>query len=77
MKRILLIWAVLMIALLNGCSDSENRFKVVERFSNGYYIMVDKETGVGYLNTGSGGITVMYDKDGEVYRPNGWRDYGT
>ena len=66
-----------MIALLNGCGQEEpedSRFKTVEEFSNGYFVVVDKETGIGYLRFWDS-ITVMYDKDGEIYRPNGWRDY--
>ena len=73
-----------MIALLVGCGrdgvvrHEESRFKVVERWED-CSVLVDTETGIGYLVTYDGlpqGITVMYDFDGNIYRPNGWRDYG-
>lgn len=85
MKRIIvIIWAVLMIALLVGCRrdgvvrHEESRFKVVERWAD-CYVLVDTQTGIGYLklsNANESGLTVMYDFDGNIYRPNGWRDYG-
>lgn len=80
-KVIAIILAGLVIA---GCGRNtierhdEQRLKCVEQWRD-CYILVDKETGVGYLmKSDSGGvaITVMYDADGEIYRPNGWRDVG-
>ena len=78
-KRIVaILWAVLMTVLLFvGCgsqSSMRDRFDVVERYSD-CCIIVDKETGIGYLHYGYG-ISPLYDANGELYRPNGWRDYG-
>ena len=83
-RILIIIWAVLVIALLVGCGDEriirhkERRFQVLETYED-CVILVDRETGIGYLktvDTGGVGITVMYDSDGNIYRPNGWRDYG-
>lgn len=75
MRRILCI-LIIIIIFLSGCGRSSNRFKYVEKCGDGYFVIVDTETGIAYLkSTNGGGITVMYDKDGEIYRPNGWRDY--
>lgn len=64
-----------MTALLVGCGSGKGeRFAIVERYSD-CVIMVDKETGIGYLHYGYG-ISPLYDANGELYRPNGWRDYG-
>lgn len=60
-----------------GQSPRRERFDVVEEHSD-CFIIVDKETGIGYLRYGygsGGGISPLYDADGELYRPNGWRDY--
>lgn len=56
--------------------DRNSRFRVVERLGGGYSVIVDRETGIGYLGIGSRVQTVLYDADGNIYRPNGWRDYG-
>ena len=69
-----------MIALLVGCGrqgvqvSKEARFKVVEEYLD-CCILVDKETGIGYCHKGYA-IFPLYDANGELYRPNGWRDYG-
>ena len=39
------------------------------------YIWVDTETGVCYLETGTGGICVLVDHNGKPFVANGWRDY--
>ncbi len=51
-----------------------DRFEMVERYDD-MSVLVDKETGIGYARF-AGEIFPLYDKDGELYRPNGWRDYG-
>lgn len=70
MRRIVLLIIIASI-LLNGCGKND-RFKVVERYGVDE-IIVDTETGIGYLHYGYG-ISPLYDADGELYRPNGWRD---
>ena len=61
--------------ILTGCSGQPTRFKEVERF-NGGHVYVDTETGIGYARMdGSNAMFPIYDKDGEPYRPNGWRDH--
>lgn len=68
------------VLLFVGCGrqgvpvSTERRFKVVEEYSD-CCILVDKETGIGYCHKGYA-IFPLYDADGELYRPNGWRDYG-
>lgn len=76
MRRIKIFFgAVLMTVLLVGCGCGKGeRFVIVERYSD-CSIMVDKETGIGYLHYGYG-MSPLYDANGELYRPNGWRDYG-
>lgn len=51
----------------------EPRFKVVEKYQD-CRVLVDTETGVGYVEY-KGSFTALYDADGNLYRPNGWRDY--
>jgi hypothetical protein len=55
--------------------SSYNRFREVEKFGDGS-IFVDVDTGLGYFKNKSGGMFPIYNVDGEIYRPNGWRDYG-
>ena len=72
-KVIAFIIAALM---LTGCGQrAPRRFKVVENF-NGGCVYVDTETGIGYgCIYGNSTIFPLYDADGNLYRPNGWRDY--
>ncbi len=72
MRRIVLL-IIIASTLLSGCGLKNDRFKVVEQYG-AYEVIVDTETGIGYLQRGGGGITIMYDADGNIYRPNGWRD---
>lgn len=67
--------SVSLALLLTGCDRAPQRFKVVERFEGGV-VWVDTDTGIGYAQLhGAGSVFPLYDKDGEHYRPNGWRDY--
>ena len=79
MKKAIVI--ILAGFILAGCGRNdhivrhkERRLQCVETYED-CYIVVDMETGIGYLKTTDGGLTVMYDSNGEIYRPNGWRDY--
>ena len=74
-----------MIALLNGCGRSDGsklyftegesaRFKTIERQA-WYFIAVDTDTGVEYLGTADGHMTVLIDHEGNPVIANGWRDY--
>lgn len=77
-KRMRTALAIIMIAgaVLTACGITDaKRFKVAERF-NGGCVYVDTETGVGYgCIYGNSTIFPLYDADGNLYRPNGWRDY--
>ena len=85
-KRIIaVVWAVLMIALLNGCGKQSTegiyftegesaRFKTIERQA-WYFICVDRDTGVEYLGTSDGHMTVLVDREWNPLIANGWRDY--
>ena len=86
MKRIILL--LLIAATITGCGaqgdpipvdrNSYDRFRVVETYGDGV-ILVDKDSGIGYFRYAYGGSIAMfpiYDEDGNLYRPNGWRDYG-
>ena len=79
-RFVLIFWAVilavLIIGLLTGCGkQAENkRFKKVEQYYD-CAVFVDTYTGIGYVHYGYG-LCPMYDADGNLYRPNGWRDYG-
>ena len=55
--------------------SSYNRFREVEKFGDGS-IYVDVDTGLGYFRYKDGSIFVIYNTEGQIYRPNGWRDYG-
>ena len=87
MKRIKIFFgAVLMTALLLvGCGStyespffyegSSGRFNVIEsQFS--YSVCIDTQTGVEYLVTNHGNVTVLVDKDCNPLIANGWRNYG-
>lgn len=76
--------AFLILLNLGGCGSSgeglffyegsSERFKTIEsQFS--YSVCIDTQTGVEYLVTNHGNITVLVDKDGKPYLANGWRDY--
>ena len=74
--------AVLMVIILAAVvlrteRPKDPRFKVVERFEGGC-IWVDTETGIGYgqIYDSDKSLFPLYDTDGELYRPNGWRDMG-
>lgn len=78
-RILVLLWAVLVIALLlAGCGDGTiyryHRFQTVEKY-NDCIIAVDRDTGIGYFMMGDR-MCPVYKSDGELYRPNGWRDYG-
>jgi len=72
MRRIVLL-IIIASTLLSGCGLKNDRFKVVERYG-AYVVIVDTDTGIGYLRYRDSALTVMYDANGELYRPNGWRD---
>ena len=74
--KLLAIALSISMILLMGCGQrAPDRFKAVEHFKGGT-VYVDTETGIGYANLGGGAMFPIYDKDGELYRPNGWRDNG-
>lgn len=72
-----IVASVSLALLVTGCGHrAPDRFKVVEHFQGGV-VYVDTDTGIGYAQLyGAGSVFPLYDKDGELYRPNGWRDYG-
>lgn len=43
-------------------------------FYDDMIVYVDTYTGISYGQY-QGAIFPLYDKDGNLYRPNGWRDY--
>ena len=57
--------------------DNPTRFRIEAGGSSiGVALVTDRETGVQYLmNTNTGTITVLVDKEGNPYLANGWRDY--
>lgn len=79
----IIIITVFIAVVLAGCGRNNHivrhkarRFQCIEQWED-CYVLVDTETGIGYLKTGyDGGLSVMHDFDGNIYRPNGWRDYG-
>lgn len=86
MKRIILL--LLIAVMVTGCGvqgdpfpvdrNSYDRFRVVETYGDGA-VLVDKDSGIGYFRyvySGSFAMFPIYDEDGNLYRPNGWRDYG-
>lgn len=89
MKRIwAIILTATMAAALTACGspklfqkadaiENPNRFRIESGGTMiGVALVTDRETGVQYLmNTSSGEITVLVDKDGKPYIANGWRDY--
>ena len=90
MKKVVLVVAILAVIVteMTGCGaqghpfpvdrNSYKRFRVVETYGDGA-VLVDKDTGIGYFRYWNGGHLAtfpLYDQDGELYRPNGWRDYG-
>ena len=84
MKRVV-VMLLLTVTMLTATSCSSrntvekngyNRFKKIAIYKDGYEV-VDQDTGIGYFvfyNTR--GAVVLYDEQGNLYRPNGWRDYG-
>ena len=85
MKRI--ISAILLAAiLLVGCGNPKTdvqrndyrRFRVVEQYKD-LNVYVDTDTGIAYgalYDQGNSRVMFpLYDKDGNLYRPNGWRDW--
>ena len=81
------ILAIILIVLLiiSGCGKAEPapffyeggspRFTVIERGTD-YTIAVDTQTGVEYLWTQKGNVTVLISHEGTPYLANGWRDAG-
>ena len=78
MRRAVLIIALAVCALLCGCEAEQNEFSTTEygaaRFerhnanseaANGVRVLVDRETGVEYLET-SAGICPLYEADGSL-----------
>lgn len=53
---------------------SSKRFNTIESQLS-YKVWVDTQTGVEYLMTEYGNVTVLVDKDGNPLLANGWRDY--
>jgi len=83
MKQIVsLLLALLLAAAIAGCGIEPiekydySRFKKVEQYDD-LTVYVDTETGIAYGNMSSypGSLFPLYDKDGNHYRPNGWRDW--
>lgn len=87
MKRVIVLTAI-MAAVLTACGsprlfekadaiENPNRFRIESGGTAiGVALVTDRETGVQYLmNTSSGEITVLVDKEGNPYISNGWRDY--
>lgn len=51
-------------------AKKEYRFEIIETQSVGFdalYIVADKNTGVQYMVSSSGGITPLLDENGKVY----------
>ena len=78
MRRAVLIIALVVCALLCGCEAEQSEFSTTEygaaRFerhnasseaANGVRVLVDRETGVEYLET-SAGICPLYEADGSL-----------
>lgn len=63
-KKLIILLLIILSVSLTGCGDLYNRFETIEEDSPDYRIIVDKETGVLYLNRFYG-ITVLLDKDGK------------
>ena len=87
MKRVIILTAI-MVAVLTACGsprlfekadaiENPNRFRIESGGTAiGVALVTDRETGVQYLmNTNTGTITVLVDKEGNPYLANGWRDY--
>ena len=87
-RAVAIILAAGIAAGVTGCGvpgepfpvgrNSYDRFRVVETYGDGA-VLVDKDSGIGYYRYTYGGSFAMfpiYDEDGRLYRPNGWRDYG-
>lgn len=83
-KKAIIIVVLLILLFLSGCGStyespffyegSSGRFNVIESQPS-YTIAVDTQTGVEYLMTKYGKVTVLVDKDGKPLLANGWRDY--
>ena len=83
---ITVLFVVLLILLfLSGCGNtsespyfyegSSGRFNVIESQPS-YTIVVDTQTGVEYLMTKYGKVTVLVDKDGKPLLADGGREEG-
>lgn len=81
-----IIAMVAIATILTGCGntikgadafDNPARFRIESGGSSiGVALVTDRDTGVQYLmNTHTGTITVLVDKDGKPWLANGWRDY--
>ena len=88
MKRIMaLLMAAILAAILIGCGQPKTdvqkydykRFRIVEQYKD-LNVYVDTDTGIAYgalYDHGNSRVMFpLYDKDGNLYRPNGWRDWG-
>lgn len=83
-KKVIIIAVLLILLFLSGCGStyespyfcecSSERFNIIESQPS-YSVCVDTQTGVEYLMTSKGNVTVMVDKDGKPLLANGWRDY--
>ena len=77
------ILIILLVAaaavLLSSCSRSpegrrdEKRFVAIEYYKD-CTVLTDTYTGISYVMY-DGCICPLYDKEGNLYRANGWRDY--
>ena len=67
---------LLLLVILTGCTtEYSDRMRVLEQ-GDGWYVLVDTETGVCYFRSSYGTCTVMVDHTGKPYIANGWRDWG-
>ena len=74
MKKVLAT-ILLLLMLLAGCGrEYSDRMRVLEQ-GDGWYIMVDTDTGVCYFRSSYGTCTVMVDHTGKPFIANGWRDW--
>ena len=63
-KKLIILLLIILSVSLTGCGNLYNRFEMVENDPPDYRIIVDKETGVLYLNRYYG-VTVLLDQDGK------------
>lgn len=63
-KKLIILLLIILSLFLTGCGNLYDRFEIVEDDPPDYRIVMDKETGVLYLNRNYG-FTVLLDKDGK------------